>query len=325
MDGLEYVKRLNYSEAMTILHELCQDVALRGRIVTRAKEMLSDINAVEIEERVFAALNSIMIEEYWNACNDSFYGYREETEVAFELLEDVVSEPEHKMKEYRELGMKEMEKRYCIGIVGGLYRYGAEGSNEFHNAVPDDPYIIADNIFEEWKEYNPPEEWPVIEGKMSQFVKGKFGPRFRIVDDAPEKVVIVLEDFADKLEEAMEGWDQYLNTATGEFVDLPDGSLVEADEELAEFIDESDDYIRLPDQMELNEYRIMEDFAEDCQDTEKRAMLFRALNGKKPFRRFKDTLNQTGIAEDYYAYRFRAFVDIAQEWCEDNEIFYKSR
>lgn len=35
-----------------------------------------------------------------------------------------------------------------------------------------------------------------------------------------EKFVVVLEDVADKLEETMECSEQYLNTATGEFVTL---------------------------------------------------------------------------------------------------------
>ena len=140
-----------------------------------------------------------------------------------------------------------------------------------------------------------------------------------------EKVTVFLEDVADKLEETMECWEQYLNTATGEFVAISDGSFVEVDEELCEEIESSDAYIRLPNQHDIREYDIMEAFAGDTPDAGKRERLFRALGGRKPFRHFKDTLNYTGLDEVYYAYRFLAFIRIAREWCEDNDIPFTTR
>ena len=137
-----------------------------------------------------------------------------------------------------------------------------------------------------------------------------------------DKVTVFLEDIADKLDETMDCWEQYLNTATGEVVSLSDGSYIETDEELADEIECSDDYVRLPNQHDIHEYNIMEDFAESCSDAEKRAILFRALNGRKPFRHFKDTLNYSGLDEAYYAFRFLAYIKIAREWCEENEIPY---
>ena len=323
--GLEFVKQLDHAEALTILLELCKDKTQREKIVIMAKEILSDVNASEIEDMVFATLNSIMIEEYWNACNDSFFGYREETEVAFELVEDAVSLPERKMKECRKHGMKELEKRYCIGIVGGLLRYGNEGTNEFHNAVPDDPYIIADNIFNDWKEFNPPEEWSDVAATIRRFVVEELDPDFCGTDSASGKIIVALDSIADKLEEASDGMDQYLNTVTGEFEYLFDGSFIELDEELAERIDDSDDFVRLPGQREINEYAIMQNFAESCQDAEKQTKLLRALSGKKPFRNFKDSLYNTGLEEEYNAFRFLEFINIVKEWCEDNNIPYKTR
>ena len=139
------------------------------------------------------------------------------------------------------------------------------------------------------------------------------------------KAVIILEDIADKFEETMDCWEQYLNTATGEFVSLSDGSYVETDEELAEEIDCSDDYIKLPNQHEIREYDIMEAFAEATPDANKREKLFRTLNGKKPFRNFKDTINYIGLDEAYYAFRFLSFIRIAKEWCDENDIPYKLR
>ncbi len=139
------------------------------------------------------------------------------------------------------------------------------------------------------------------------------------------KPIVFLEDIADKLEETMEYWEQYLNTATGEFVAISDGTYTEVDEELLEKIDNSCDYIRLPNQYDIHEYNIMEDFAEEISDVRKREKLFRALNSRKPFRHFKDTLNYTGLDDAYYSFRSLAFLRLAKEWCEENDIPYKTR
>ena len=102
-----------------------------------------------------------------------------------------------------------------------------------------------------------------------------------------DKVTVILEDVVDKLEEASDCWEQYLNAVAGEYVALSDGSYVEPDYELAEEIEDSDSYIRLPNQREIREFNIMEDFAEATPNAENQRKLFSALRGRKPFRHFK--------------------------------------
>ncbi len=136
---------------------------------------------------------------------------------------------------------------------------------------------------------------------------------------------VYIEDIADALEETFDTWEQFLNKETGEIVSLPnsDNDCVDFEEyeELADEIEFSDNYVRLPNQYDINEYKIMEAFAEERED----GRLFRALNGRKPFRHFKDAINNIGIAEEYYKFRYLAFCDIATEWCEDNKIPYKHK
>ncbi len=139
------------------------------------------------------------------------------------------------------------------------------------------------------------------------------------------KPEVFIEDIADKLEETMEHWEQYLNTATGEFVALSDGAYIETDEELAEKIDSSCDFVRLPNQFDIREYDIMENFADTTANAQKRERLFHALNGRKPFRHFKDTLDDTGLADAYFSFRALAYLEIAKAWCDENDIPYKNR
>ena len=137
---------------------------------------------------------------------------------------------------------------------------------------------------------------------------------------------VYIEDVADAFEATMAEWVQYLNTETGEIVSLPDdglyGSWNEDDEKLAEEIDSSDAYVRLPSQYELREYDIMEDFADHVKNQRKAYILFRALNGRKPFRHFKDAINNLGLDEEYYAFRFLSYCAAAVRWCRDYNIPY---
>lgn len=139
------------------------------------------------------------------------------------------------------------------------------------------------------------------------------------------KPIVSLEDIAEKLEETMDHWEQFLNVVTGEFVALSDGTYIETDEKKAEEIENSNDYVRLPNQYDIHEYNIMEDFAESTADVYKRERLLRALNGRKPFRRFKDTLDYIGLSKAYYAFRSLRFFQVSQEWCKENSIPYRIR
>jgi aminoglycoside 6'-N-acetyltransferase I len=47
-----------------------------------------------------------------------------------------------------------------------------------------------------------------------------------------------------------------------------------------------------------------------------------ALQGRGAFRRFKDTLQRVGLIEDWYAFKHNAFVKLARDWCEENELLY---
>lgn len=154
----------------------------------------------------------------------------------------------------------------------------------------------------------------------------------------PKKATVFLEDVADRFDMAMDNIEQYLNTATGKFVELLDDPDIDFDLDLeeqpewaadylrlADAVAESDDYVALPGQQKLREYDIMADFAETVPDVRPRDKLFYALNGKKPFRHFKDTLNATGLAQAYYAFRLAAFVEIAADWCEAHDIPYARR
>ena len=132
--------------------------------------------------------------------------------------------------------------------------------------------------------------------------------------------MIPLAVISDALEEVMDDWEQFYNVVTGTVTSVPspDNEYIDWSdyEEEAGTIDESDDYVRLPSQDELNEYDIMEHFAEEQHSVD----LMKALRGRKPFRTFKDRAIDMGLDQAYYAFRSQAFKEIAREWCVENEI-----
>lgn len=83
-----------------------------------------------------------------------------------------------------------------------------------------------------------------------------------------------------------------------------------------------DDYLPLPTKFDIHEYSIMERFCRSREDDEMRDDLCDAIRGRGAFRRFKDSIHEHGIADDWYKYRDEALREIAIEWCEENGIPY---
>ena len=95
----------------------------------------------------------------------------------------------------------------------------------------------------------------------------------------------------------------------------------EEDKEIAELIEmEWDRFIRLPGKYEIHEYRIMEDFIDELNDQKLQMELYRAIQGRGAFRRFKDKIRYSGIEQQWYDYQNNAYREFALRWCKENNI-----
>ena len=95
----------------------------------------------------------------------------------------------------------------------------------------------------------------------------------------------------------------------------------EEDKEIAELMDmEWDRFIRLPEKYEIHEYRIMEDFIEELDNQKLQTELYRAIQGRGAFRRFKDKIRYAGIEQQWYDYQNNAYREFALRWCKENNI-----
>lgn len=101
----------------------------------------------------------------------------------------------------------------------------------------------------------------------------------------------------------------------GEFEDL-------TEDELDELFEKS---IMLPTRYDINEYEMMEDFAETISDTRLQNQLYISLNGSGAFRRFKDTCINFDIINDWYKFRDERYKEIAIDWCKENNIEFEQQ
>lgn len=153
---------------------------------------------------------------------------------------------------------------------------------------------------------------------------------------------VFIEDIADKLDGSDEVWRAYLNKKNGKIIEVTSEYLnvveeLDEGEDILnryldwerEFIEAAievtenwSDYVELPSQFEIKEYSIIEDFIEELEDDQKRIILSKIIQGRGAFRRFKDKIYELDMESIWFSYRQKALCQIAEEWCEDNDIQY---
>jgi hypothetical protein len=151
------------------------------------------------------------------------------------------------------------------------------------------------------------------------------------------QVVVSIKEIVDELDVPEELFLSYVDRETGKVHSfsrellsfMEDGGQEDEvdDDELEDFklvnlIFQNDRMLRLPTSREINEWSIMEEFAENIGAKRARKQLLDALHGRGAFRRFKDTACRLGIEKDWFRYRDQALRNIAIEWCEENGLEY---
>ena len=88
------------------------------------------------------------------------------------------------------------------------------------------------------------------------------------------------------------------------------------------FEDDRDGFYRLPTSFDIRDYDIMEDFVETLSGAA-HDRLDSAILGRGAFRRFKDTVYDLGIDQQWYDFQAAAYKRKAARWCEENGIEYE--
>lgn len=111
-----------------------------------------------------------------------------------------------------------------------------------------------------------------------------------------------------------EGW--YLDTETGQVILNYDEM-----EYLPKDLQENPRYCRIEPISSRKSFRVMEDFVETVTDAAAADRLARALEGRKPFRRFRDTLlDFPDLREAWFQFEDTAHTRMAEQWCAEQGI-----
>jgi Uncharacterised protein family (UPF0158) len=110
----------------------------------------------------------------------------------------------------------------------------------------------------------------------------------------------------------------WLNLESGELLFLAEADALD---EAAEDPSDDDRWMRIEAIESSTAFCIMEDFIDQCDDARLAHALGQALQQRKPFRRFKDTLaDHPAQRQAWFAFERQAMEAIARRWCEDHGI-----
>ena len=126
----------------------------------------------------------------------------------------------------------------------------------------------------------------------------------------------------EKLEDIIEAM-EFANMETEYYYDTQNEKVLMLFDEMVDGEDNQElfeDYIPLPGQYDINEYRIMEEFIYELPAGKNQDVLARTIQGRGAFRRFKDKLYDLNLEKHWYQYRDEAYEKIARQWCEKYKI-----
>jgi hypothetical protein len=125
-------------------------------------------------------------------------------------------------------------------------------------------------------------------------------------------------DFILALTSNAENWDEawFLDKETGELWLNNDGI-----DEVPDDLEDNPRYLLIEAIASHNAFQIMEDFVDELGDSPVAEALQAALNGRKPFRRFKDALlDYPELRDHWFAFEETRLNRLAQAWCEEQGI-----
>ena len=104
----------------------------------------------------------------------------------------------------------------------------------------------------------------------------------------------------------------------------PQRAFFPADEALAALLrEEPERFIQFPTRYEIHEYSIMDSFVDYLPPGKIKSELSSAIRGKGAFRRFKQTIRFHGIEQLWYDYQANAYRELAERWCNENDIQFE--
>ena len=154
-----FIQSLNTDEASQVLKTLLDNNPdLTKNIYGIAMKVTGDVNADEIMDEVYYALDSLHVDDLSSRSGRTRHGYVEPCDAAWEMFEEAITPFINEMKKNQQRSLPALAKTYCIGIIKGLLMYEQESCSDLKDWVTDAPGEHVDTVVEEWKKGNPGNE-----------------------------------------------------------------------------------------------------------------------------------------------------------------------
>lgn len=158
-------------------------------------------------------------------------------------------------------------------------------------------------------------------------------------DGRPMATPVRLESIVEGMEFQSDEAHSFLHRPSGQVLTLSDEALAAAEtedvepdrarwmsaaemEEARKIVAARDDYLALPERFEINEYHMMQRFADGRGNVDEREALLRAIHGRGAFRHFKDTAHRLDLSDAWHAYRDDCYREVARQWCDKHGLEY---
>ena len=135
------------------------------------------------------------------------------------------------------------------------------------------------------------------------------------------KISVDLEMLTNALDDHSDEHQWCLDLELGEVIFVSD-IAPEEDDELSTAMDENPKRFRFIDPLPSPQaFQVMAEFVESLKDEKASKALFRALNGPRPFRNFKDAqLSFPAIRDEWFSYHDKRYRDFAIAWLQEEGI-----
>jgi hypothetical protein len=146
---------------------------------------------------------------------------------------------------------------------------------------------------------------------------------------------VSIRAIVDALEMPMDEHSSFVSKVTGEVRTVSDEELelasAEPDPDLPdwqrdailaarEIMQSSGDWLELRSKVEIDEWRMLDGFAESLSSAAVRLEIRDCIRGKGAFRNFKAAVRRHGVEQDWYAYKAQSLAEIARDWLTENDL-----
>lgn len=115
----------------------------------------------------------------------------------------------------------------------------------------------------------------------------------------------------------------YININNNEIIEILDDYDTELYLELTDkVLNDTDNYILLPMQNELNNFETIREFIDTVNNIEHQTILYKTIQGKNPFRKFKDAVYNLGLKDNWFKFEYYSLIEKAKDFLFNNYIYY---